>query len=73
MSVIVTKEEAMALNELRKNPEDIQYALVSHCKGYSGNGILVKDIWVGETAVLNKMPPLKFAEALINGFTIEDK
>jgi hypothetical protein len=70
MAVTVSKEEFKALKEMKKELND-QFFIICHCKGFSGNGVSMNSTWNGNWQVLNKMPPIKFAEALINGFEIE--
>lgn len=67
----VSKEEAFALDFLKKSGLDIQFHLISHCKSFSSNGIRLRDTWHSEISVLNNMPPIKLAEAFINGYEIQ--
>jgi hypothetical protein len=71
MTVLVSKEEYKALKEMKKEVND-QFFIICHCKGFSGNGVPMNSTWNGDWTVLNSMPPIKLAEALINGFEIED-
>ena len=68
--VKVSREIAEALDKQSKNDWTKEFALISHCKGYSGNGILCKDIYTEELKVLEKLQPLEFARCLILGYEI---
>lgn len=69
--VKVSKEVATALNNLDKDDWSKQYNLIKHCKGFSGNGVLMKEIYIDSFKVLQKLSPLEFATCLIVGYEVE--
>lgn len=73
--VKVSHEIAEALDKLSKDNNDNwskNFNLISHCKGYSGNGILCGNIYTGEYKVLEKLQPLEFAKCLILGYEVAE-
>lgn len=73
--VQVSREIAEALDKLNKDNNDNwskQFNLISHCSGYSGNGILCKNIYQDEYKVLANMQPLEFAKCLILGYEVAE-
>lgn len=71
--VKVNKEIAEALDKQSKDEWSKQFNLISHCKGYSGNGILCGNIYTEEFKVLEKLQPLEYAKCLLYGYEpIED-
>ena len=70
--VKVSREVADALSRLSKDEWMKQYNLIAHCKGYSGNGVLMRSIYTPEQKVLEKMQPLEFAKCLVLGYEVED-
>ena len=70
--VKVSREVAEALDKQGKDDSTTQSNLISHCKGYSGNGILCKNIYSEEFKVLEKLQPLELARCLILGYEISE-
>lgn len=70
--VKVSHEVADALDKQSKSEWGKQFNLISHCKGYSGNGILCGIIHTEEFKVLEKLQPLEYARCLILGYEVRE-
>lgn len=70
--VKVTREIAELLDRQSKGDWDKQFSLISHCKGYSGNGILCREIYTTESKKLQELTPLEYAKCLIVGYEISE-
>jgi len=68
--VKVSREVAEALDRQGKSEWTKQFNLTSHCKGYSSNGVLCKNIYKKDFIVLEELQPLEFARCLILGYEI---
>lgn len=70
--VKVSREVSDALDKHFKGQDEWtkQYNLIAHCKGYSGNGILCKNIYTDEFKVLEQLKPLEYARCLLEGYEI---
>lgn len=66
--VKLTEAEARAIEDLKSDGLGIQFHLIVHCRSFSSNGIRMKETWYGETAVLNHLPPIQLAQALLGNF-----
>lgn len=71
--VKVSREIADILDKQSKDDWSKQFNLISHCKAYSGNGILCGSIYKDSSKALEKLQPLDYAKCLIIGYeVIED-
>lgn len=70
--VKVSREVAEALDKQKKDEWTQQFNLISHCKSFSGNGILMRNNYLEEFEALNTLSPLDFARCLILGYEIEE-
>lgn len=71
--VKVSREVADLLDRQNKDEWSKQFNLISHSKGYSGNGILCGNIYTQEFKILETLQPLEYAKCLIIGYeVIED-
>ncbi|MCK1999787.1 hypothetical protein MZM54_00135 [[Brevibacterium] frigoritolerans] len=70
MKVKVSREVAALLDKQDKDEWSKQFNLISHCKGYSGNGILCRNIYTQEFKVLETLQPLEYARCLIDGYEV---
>ena len=68
--VKVSPEVAEALDKQRSCEWTKQYNLIAHCKSFSGNGILMKNPYLPEYAVLATLSPWEFAKCLIVGYEV---
>lgn len=69
--VKVSQEIGDILDKQKKDDWTKQFNLISHCKGYSGNGILCKSIYTEESKPLEKLSPLEYARCLIVGYEVD--
>lgn len=69
--VKVSKEIAEVLDKMPKDNWNKQFNSISHCKGFSGNGICMNTNYKDEFKVLNELQPLDFARCLIVGYEVE--
>jgi len=70
--VKVSREVAEALDKQNNNDWTKEFNLISHCKGFSGNGILCKNIYAEKFNVLENLQPLEYARCLILGYEIKE-
>ena len=68
--VKVTPEVAAALDKQRSCEWTKEFNLISHCKSFTGNGVLMYDPYLPEYAVLATLSPLDFAKCLIIGYEV---
>lgn len=68
--VKVSRKIAELLDKQPKDDWHKQFYLISHCKGYSGNGILCGKIYTDEFKPLQKLSPLEYAKCLVIGYEI---
>lgn len=68
--VKVSKEIADLLDKQHKDDWNKQFNLISHCKAYSGNGVLCNKIYTDEFKALQKLTPLEYAKCLIIGYEL---
>lgn len=71
--VKVSREIAQVLDKQSKDEWSKQFNLISHCKGYSGNGILCGNIYTEEFKALETLQPLEYARCLIVGYEITEE
>ena len=69
----VSREVSDALDKMSNNEWSKQFNLISHCKSFSGNGILMHNSFQKEFKVLNTLQPLEFAKCLILGYEIKEE
>jgi hypothetical protein len=70
--VKVSRKIADLLDKQSSDDWSKQFNLISHCKGYSGNGYLCGSIYVDEFKPLEKLSPLDYARCLIVGYEVEE-
>lgn len=70
--VIVSNEVAEVLDKQGKDEWMKQFNLISHCKSFSGNGILVGSNYQEEYKILNTLQPLEYAKCLIVGYVVAE-
>lgn len=68
--VKVSKEIADLLDKQLKDDWHKQFNLISHCKAYSGNGTLCKEIYVDEFKPLQILSPLEYARCILIGYEV---
>lgn len=66
----VSKEIARLLDKQLKDNWNKQFNLINHCKAFSGNGILCKEIYVDEFKPLQKLSPIEYARCMIIGYEV---
>lgn len=68
----VSREVAEALDKQSKDKWSKQFNLISHCKGYSGNGFLCGNIYTDEFKILETLQPLDYARCLLHGYQVAE-
>lgn len=71
--VKVSKEIAELLDKQSRDDWWKQFYLITHCGGYSGNGIQFKSIYTEEFKPLEKLKPLEYAKCIIIGYEVEEE
>lgn len=70
--VKVSQEIANLLDRQDKDDWSNRFNLITHCKGYSGNGILCGSIYINEFKALENLDPMFYAKCLILGYEVEE-
>ena len=68
--VKVSKEIAELLDKQEKDNWCKEFNLIAHCKAYSGNGTLCKDIYTDEFIPLQTLSAMDYARCLILGYEV---
>lgn len=71
--VKVSREVAELLDAQSRDEWSKQFHLISHCKGYTGNGVRCGSIYTQEFKALEALQPLDYAKCMIVGYEVAEK